>query len=313
MSYLSIAGLQLELDIEDNLSLLEKEIDGVMKRFPWLQMVVLPELCTFGPGTDHAVRMPGEVENCFREAAAKNKIWLIPGSIYERSEGENGDAVYNTAPVINPKGEVIGRYRKQYPFMPYERGVAEGEDFLVFDVPGAGRVGLIICYDMWVPEMVRAVAWMGAEVVICPSLTNTIDRKVELAMAQSHAAFNQLYFFNLNAAGRMAVGQSIFAGPDGQVIHQAGTGREIITVEADFGHVKRVRERGMYGLCQTLKSYRDHPVAFPQYRDGGQHAGAFADLGPLAVPEREVPEGESDRAAEPNSDWPTSKSKSGST
>lgn len=310
MSYLAIAGLQLELEIEDNLSLLEKEIDSVMKRFPWVQMVVLPELCTFGPGADQAVRMPGEVENCFREAAAKNGVWLIPGSIYERS----GDAVYNTAPVINPKGEVVARYRKQYPFLPYEQNVAAGDDFVVFDVPGAGRVGLIICYDMWYPEMVRTLAWMGAEVVICPSLTNTIDRKVELAISQSHAAVNQLYFLNLNAAGRMAFGQSIFIGPDGQVIHLAGTGREIMTLEVDFRHVERVRERGMYGLCQTLKSFRDHPVVFPPYREGGKNPGAFADLGPLAVPARDGPgEEPAEAAGAPVSDWPKSKSGTGST
>lgn len=283
MAYLALAGLQLELDIEDNLSILEKEIDSVVRRFPWVQMVVLPELCTFGPGADHAVCLPGEVENCFREAAAKNNIWLIPGSIYERSD----DKIYNTTPVINPKGEVIARYRKHFPFLPYEKGIEPGEGFVVFDVPGAGRVGLIICYDMWVPEMVRTMAWMGAEVVICPSLTNTIDRKVELAIAQSHAALNQMYFLNLNTAGRMAVGQSIFVGPDGQIIHQAGTGREIMPLEVDFGHVRRVRERGMYGLCQTLKSYRDNPVDFPPYRDGAKNPGAFADLGPLVVPPRE--------------------------
>lgn len=313
MSYLAIAGLQLELDIEDNLSLLEKEIDGVAKRFPWIQMVVLPELCAFGPGTDRAVRMPGEVENCFREAAAKNGIWLVPGSIYERS----GDKVYNTTPVINPKGEVIARYRKQYPFLPYEQNVEPGQEFVVFDVPGAGRVGLIICYDMWYPEMLRTMAWMGAEVVLCPSLTNTIDRKVELAIAQSHAALHQMYFLNLNTAGRMAVGQSIFAGPDGQVIHQAGSGREIMTLEVDFNHVRRVRERGLYGLCQTLKSFRDHPVAYPPYQQGGSNPGALADLGPLEVPPRETPGEEGKPSAEPGQsvgmDWPNNKSGTGPT
>ena len=69
MAYLSMAALQLELGIEDNLSIIEQEIDLVKKRFPWVQMVVLPELCTFGPGTELAVSLPGEVENCFREAA----------------------------------------------------------------------------------------------------------------------------------------------------------------------------------------------------------------------------------------------------
>ena len=83
-------------------------------------------------------------------------------------------------------------------------------------------------------------------------------REVELAIARSNAATNQLYFLNLNSAGRLAVGQTIFVGPDGQIIHQAGVGREIITVEMDFTHVQRVRERGLHGLCQTLKSFRDH-------------------------------------------------------
>jgi len=283
MAHLSLAALQLELCIEDNLSLIEREIRAVRKRFPFLQMVVLPELCTFGPSPDLAVRLPGEVENCFRQAARDNGLWLIPGSIFER----RGNEIYNTAPVIGPDGEIVARYRKQYPFLPYEKGVSAGDQFVVFDVPGAGRVGLIICYDMWFPETVRTLAWMGAEAVICPSLTNTIDRDVELAIARSNAATNQLYFLNLNSAGRMAVGQSIFVGPDGQIIHQAGTGREIITVEIDFGHVRRVRERGMYNLCQTLKSFRDHHVEFPPYINAQADSGAFARLGPLAVPERE--------------------------
>ena len=66
MSHLSIAGLQLELGIEDNLSTIEQEIDLVKKRFPWVQMVVLPELCTYAANTKMAVQLPGEVEIHFR-------------------------------------------------------------------------------------------------------------------------------------------------------------------------------------------------------------------------------------------------------
>ena len=305
MSYLSIAALQLELCVEDNLSLLEQEIDLAIKRFPWIQMVILPELCTYGPSTDLAVGLPGEVENCFREAARKNGIWLIPGSIFER----RGDQVFNTAPVIDPAGEVVARYRKQYPFLPYEKGVAAGDEFVVFDIPGVGRVGIIICYDMWFPETVRTLAWMGAEAVICPSLTNTIDRKVELAIAQSNAATNQVYFLNLNSAGRLAVGETILAGPDGQIIHKAGVGREIITADLDFDHVRRVRERGMYGLCQTLKSFRDHPIDYPVYANAMRDPGALAQLGELKVPEREKPGNRNSV----DTDWTESQPESGST
>ncbi len=279
MSHLAIAGLQLELCAEDNLSTIEQEIDGVKKRFPWIQMVVLPELCTYGASTELAVEVPGEVENCFRDAARRNKVWLIPGSIFERRKGQ----VYNTAPVINPEGKVVARYSKRYPFLPYEKGVARGDEFVVFDVPGVGKIGLMICFDMWHPEMARQLAWMGAEAIICPTLTNTIDRHVELAIAKSNAACNQLYFININNAGRLGNGQSIVVGPDGGVIHQAPSTREIITVELDFEHVRRIRERGMHGLIQTLKSFRDAAVTYPVYQtDAGP--GAFKKLGALKMP-----------------------------
>ena len=71
------------------------------------------------------------------------------------------------------------------------------------------------------------------------------------------------------------------------MIHQAGPGYEVITVEMDFEHVRRVRERGLQGLCQTLKSFRDHPIDFPPYRDAQADPGAFGKLGVLAVPGKE--------------------------
>jgi len=281
MSHLSIAGLQLELEAQDNLSILEKEIDQVKKRFPWIQMVVLPELSTYGTNTKLAVQMPGEVENCFREAARKNDIWLIPGSIFERRDGK----VFNTAPVINPEGEVIARYSKQYPFYPYEKGVTASDNFVVFEVPGVGKVGLVICYDIWFPEIIRQLAWMGAEAIIVPTLTNSIDRDIELAISRAHAATNQLYFFSLNSGGRLGYGKSTVIGPDGTIIHQASAGRDIIAIEMDFNHVRRVRERGLHGLGQTLKSFRDANISYPVYQHNAG-AGAFAVLGDLQVPEK---------------------------
>ncbi len=281
MSHLAIAGLQLELCAEDNLTVIEQEIDLVKRRFPWIQMVVLPELCTYGPDIEMAVQLPGEVENCFCRAARKNDIWLIPGSILER----RGNQVFNTAPVINPDGHVIARYQKQYPFYPFEQGVSRGDKFVVFEVPGAGRIGLIICFDIWFPEIVRQLVWMGAEAIIAPTLTNTIDRNVELSIARANAATNQVYFININNAGELGYGQSIIVGPDGNVIHQASSNREIITVELDFKHVRRVRERGMHGLVQTLKSFRDAGVTYPVYQQGAG-PGALSELGPLELPEK---------------------------
>lgn len=282
MSHLSIAGLQLELGSEDNLATVEKEIDKVKKRYPWIQMVVLPELACFGANSSLAVQMPGEVENTFREAARRNDVWLIPGSIYER----NGDCTYNTAPVINPEGEVVARYRKQYPFLPYEKNIENHDNFVVFEVPGVGKVGLVICYDIWFPEIIRQLTWMGAEAIIAPTLTSTIDRDVEMAMAQAHAACNQVYFFALNVAGDLGYGESIVVGPDGLILHKAPSTRNIIAMEWDFDHVRRVRERGLRGLGQPLKSFRDAAIHYPVYQKGAG-PGAYADLGKLEIPVRE--------------------------
>lgn len=137
---------------------------------------------------------------------------------------------------------------------------------------------------MWFPETVRTLAWMGAEAIICPTMTTTIDRDVELSIARANAAINQVWLMNLNNAGELGFGRSTVVGPDGTVIYTAGNGREIITAEVDFNHVRRVRERGLFGQCQTLKSFRDRRVSFPPYLEGAG-PGAFDDLGELEVPE----------------------------
>lgn len=174
-----------------------------------------------------------------------------------------------------------------YPFLPYEQDVAAGAQSVVFDVPGKGRLGVSICYDMWFPETTRALTWMGAEAILHLVMTNTIDRDVELAMARSAAATNQCYVLDINVAGRLGYGRSLVAGPGGEIIHQAGAEREIIPVEIDFDYVRRVRERGWHGLGQVLKSYRDGAHSFPQYAPQAASA-ALNRLGALEKPTSDV-------------------------
>ncbi|MCR8922244.1 carbon-nitrogen hydrolase family protein [Dasania sp. GY-MA-18] len=280
MSHFSIAGLQLELSNQDNFHFIEQEIERVKRVFPWVDMVVLSELSTFGTSTKLAQPMPGPAEQRYCDIAVKNKLWIITGSLFEQA----GEHVYNTSSVINPQGEVVTRYRKLFPFYPYEKGVTPGEHCVVFDVPEVGRFGISICYDQWFPEISRSLACMGAEVILCPTLTGTIDRELELAIARTNAVVSQSYFFNINVAGRLGNGRSIVVGPDGQVIHQAGEKNEIIPIEVDLNHVRRVRERGVLGLGQTLKSFRDSQMQFPAYQPQAKQAGALAALGPLKKP-----------------------------
>jgi predicted amidohydrolase len=283
MATLAIACLQLEIARGDNLAQLRTEVESVVARFPWVQMVVMGELSVFGSGTDRAEQPAGPTEQEFCRIARALRLWLLPGSLYVR----NGGQVFNTIPVINPAGEVVARHRKMFPFLPYETGVASGTEFVVFDVPDCGRIGVSNCYDMWFPETTRTLAAMGAEVVLHPSMTNTIDRDVELAIARANAASNQCYFLDVNVAGPLGVGQSIVCGPGGEVIHQAGRIREVFPVELDFEYVRRVRRRGWQGVGQVLKSFRDRAVDFPVCADRSRAFEALQALGPLERPGRE--------------------------
>lgn len=275
-----IAGLQLALSPGDNLEAIAAEVASVARRFPWVKMVVAAELCGFGANTAFAQCLPGDAETFFCELASKHGLWLIPGSLYEKTER----GIFNTTPVIDPSGKVVGRYRKMFPFAPYERQVVPGNEFLVFDVPDVGRFGISICYDMWFPETTRSLCHLGAEVIVHPTMTNTIDRDVEVAIVRASAATNQCYVVDINVAGNLGVGQSVICGPGGEVIHRAGTGREIIAFEVDLGYLRRCRERGWQGLGQVLKSFRDNPVVYPAYGAAAAHSDALSGLGPLELP-----------------------------
>ncbi len=283
MTTISIAGLQLQAPNGDNVELFSKEIDAVMRRFPWLDMIVCPELGTCGTDIRCAEPLPGKREQHFQALAKKHSIWLLPGSVFESA----GDAVYNTTPVISPEGEVVARHRKLFPWQPYEQGITAGNQHTVFDIPGIGRFGVLICYDMWFPETVRSLIWQGAEVILHPNLTSTVDRDVELAMIRAHAAQNQCYFFDVNLAGTIGVGESMVAGPGGETIYTAGKGREIIPLTLDLDYLRRVRRNGWQNLGQPLKSFRDSRVSYPQFEPGAE-SEALNALGPLHMAPKQL-------------------------
>ncbi len=281
MQPFAIAGLQLELPNTGNLDLVSKKIRTTVARYPWVQMIVLSELAICGAGTGHAEPLPSTTETHLAKIAAAEGIWLISGSLYEKKNGK----VFNTASVINPAGEIVARYSKMYPFYPYEVGVDAGSDICVFDVPDIGRFGLSICYDIHFPELSRALAIQGVEVLLHPTLTNSNDRDVECAMVRATAAQQQYYIIDVNGAGEQGYGRSIIAGPEGEIIHKAGTTEEIIIVEIDLERVRRSRERGLMGLGQTLKSFRDSGHVYEQLN--AENRSSYLDsLGPMEMPRR---------------------------
>jgi predicted amidohydrolase len=254
-----------------------------MGRFPWVQMVLFSELAPHGPLIRTAEPMPGETEQRFQAAALRHGIWLIPGSMFEKAEDGR---IFNTSPVISPDGEVIARYRKMFPFYPYEQHVTPGTEFCVFDVPEVGRFGVSICYDIWFPETTRQLTAQGVEVLLHPVLTGTTDRDAELAIARATAVQFQCYVFDVNGLGAGGVGQSCVIDPAANLLHQAAGQEEMFPLEIDFDLVRRQREIGVNGLGQPLKSFRDRAVDFSVY-DRASGADAYLhSLGGLAVPER---------------------------
>lgn len=280
----AIAGIQTHIHaLHDNVPALIQKLELLAQHYPWVQMVVLSELSPCGPLTRFAQPPNGPAETAFREAAARLGLWLVPGSIYQL---EADGLIYNTTPVINPKGEVVARCSKLFPFLPYEQHVAPGTEFCVFDVPEVGRFGVSICYDIWFPETTRSLTSMGVEVLLHPVLTGTVDREIELAIARATAAQFQCYVFDINGLGAGGVGRSAVMDPAGILLYQAGAGEEVIPVEIDLEHVRRQRECGLRGLGQPLKSFRDSNLPLPVYQQDETARGYLNTLGPLQLPVR---------------------------
>jgi predicted amidohydrolase len=282
MAHFGIAGVQMAVSaFDENITRIGRYVAHVRQRFPWVRMLLFSELAPFGPSPAKAQPLPGDAESRLCAIAREHGVWLIPGSLFETGATA---AIYNTSPIIDPQGHVVDRFRKLFPFRPYERGVAAGERFVVFDVAGVGRFGVSICYDMWFPETTRQLMAMGAEVILHPTMTDTIDREAELAIARASAITNQVYFFDINGVGDGGVGRSIVVDPSGYVLHEAGHGPEIIPIEIDLERLRHEREAGARGLGQPLKSFRDRACDFPIYRDRREPGALLASLGPLRKP-----------------------------
>ncbi|MFD9726163.1 carbon-nitrogen hydrolase family protein [Streptomyces sp. NPDC059072] len=258
MRTLAIAAIQtapVPHDLEASWQRFAAQVRATRETFPHVQLAVVPELLLAAEGAllqptandwmeQAAVTIPGPLTDKICALAAETGLWLIPGSLYERAEDGR---IFNTAIAVSPDGEIVARYRKVFPWQPYET-TTPGHEFTVFDIPGTGRVGLAICYDGSFPETVRQLAWMGAEIVIQPTLTPTRDREMELVCARANAWTNQVYVVNVNASDPAGVGTSTVVDPEGIVRQQAGGGEEIIVDVLDLDTVTRVRHYGSAGL-----------------------------------------------------------------
>ena len=276
---IGIAGLQLDLDKGPNLDRIAGEVRAAKSRLPWLDMVVLSELAAYGPSTQFAEPEDGPAERFFRDLARETNIWLVPGSLFTRVGGN----ILIRTPVIAPSGEIVARYNKMFPFVPYEQGVTGGNSFCTFDVPGAGRFGLSICYDIWFRETTRTLVWQGAEILINPSLTNTIDRDVELAIARAaQRRTSAMCSTSMARAGR-ASGVPSSADRAERFCTRRDRGGKSWRSRSTSTAVARCASAAGTGWVSLLKSFRDTEMVFPPYARGAR-SPALDALGPLPLP-----------------------------
>ena len=107
--------------------------------------------------------IPGPTTDYFGQLAKKNNLYIVL-SLYERNE----HLVYNTAVLLGPDGRLVGKYRKVcLPPSEVADGIAPGNDYPVFETK-FGKVGMMICYDGFFPEVARELSNHGAEIIAWP-------------------------------------------------------------------------------------------------------------------------------------------------
>jgi len=131
-------------------------------------VALLPEVCNVC--RDHASEplAPETIDDptcAFMSAKAKQWKMYVSGTFTRR----DGDVLYNSAPLFERDGKLVGVYNKNMLFDPeLDNGTSPGVGYPVFEAD-FGKVGIIICYDSWFPEPARLLGYKGAELVLFPN------------------------------------------------------------------------------------------------------------------------------------------------
>ncbi|MEM7545739.1 MAG: N-carbamoylputrescine amidase [Pseudomonadota bacterium] len=212
------------------------------------------------------------------QSLAKELGVVLPVSFYELA----GQARFNSVAMVDADGRMMGIYRKSH--IPHGSGYQEkyyfspgDTGFRVWDT-AYGRIGCGICWDQWFPESARAMALMGAEMLLYPTAIGSelIDPDYDSAahwrrVMQGHAGANLMPLVASNRigveAGRSGTemtfyGTSFIADQTGAVVAEADrTGEAVLTAAFDldaiaeqraFWGVFRDRRPELYGPLATL-------------------------------------------------------------
>ncbi|MGI8605470.1 MAG: nitrilase-related carbon-nitrogen hydrolase [Verrucomicrobiales bacterium] len=99
-------------------------------------------------------------------AAARHRMYLVVCSDFVENDG----GTYNTAFLLGRDGKEIGRYHKVCPTWSEAGARRRGSAFPIFPTPDLGTVGMLICYDLVIPETARCLALQGADIIFFPTM-----------------------------------------------------------------------------------------------------------------------------------------------
>jgi predicted amidohydrolase len=187
----------------------------------------------------------GNFISTIAKTAKENHIQVV-GSFYEKSNKKN--RVYDTSFVINTSGKVISTYRKIHLYDAL--GFKESDKM----IPGSkiakpvttsiGKIGMMICYDLRFPEMSRALAIAGSEILIAPSAWVKGPMKEEhwITINKTRAIENGCYVIAPDQVGNIYCGRSLVVDPYGKILLDMKKKQGVSFVDIDLKKVKQIRK-----------------------------------------------------------------------
>jgi len=248
-----IAGVQfagLRGEKERNIEAAERMIRDAVEQ--GAQVVMTPEVALSGfvGGEEErglAEPVPGPATERFGELARSLDIWLMVGM----SEKHSGQ-VYNAMAVLSRSGELAGVMRKVH-INKYETpgGWRNGSRFPVWHIEtdtGKLTAGIMICYDREVPEGARLLMIQGADVILNPLACDCPTVDIHRCLLRTRAFENEVHILVVNHAAPRENGHSMAIDPHGEIVREAGEGKEVLLYEVDLDALQEYREQGIYGL-----------------------------------------------------------------
>jgi len=256
-------------DKRHNIENMKRKIKQAKKRNA--DLIAFPELALTGyvvrdRAYELAEPLPhGPSVREIEETAKREDIHIIFGMI-ERSARASA-VLHNTALLIGPKG-YIGKYQKMYlpthSVFEEKRYFRPGYQTPVFDTE-IGKLGIIICYDVYFPEVTRLLSLKGAKLVVCISASPSVRRGFFETLTAARAIENSVFLAFVNLAGiedgLQFWGGSRVIAPSGSLISRAKYDEDdLITATINYSDLTRVQ-----AWVPTLRDLR--PEIFSSLRE----------------------------------------------